>query len=143
MRRRLALPRLRQVAYLVRTPYWRTYSEEQPAVLSTEFATAKEGEAACGKWAVSGRHVVAPGCQGDAVLWHAEAQQHLAGSQAGLTARLCGRGKPDICFVFVSARRYGGKDVLSWLPCHTPHARHVSLTLLLVPAAALATCLSC
>ena len=27
------------------------------------------------------------------------------GVQAGLIARLCGHGKPDICFVFVSSRR--------------------------------------
>lgn len=41
-----------QVAYLVRSPYWRSHVEERPAVLSTDFASSEEREAACAKWAV-------------------------------------------------------------------------------------------
>ncbi|EFN59225.1 expressed protein [Chlorella variabilis] len=70
------------VDYLVRTPYWRTYSEEQPAVLCTDFATPEERQAACSKWA------------------------------GGLTATLCGHGKPDICFVFVSSRSHANLPVM-------------------------------
>ena len=69
----LALP---QVSYLVRTPYWRTHSEEQPAVLTTDFATEEERARACDKWA------------------------------RDLAQQLCGHGKPDLCFVFLSARRW-------------------------------------
>ena len=44
-----------QVSYLVRCPYWRTHTEEQPAVLCTDFATEEERATACNKWAVSSR----------------------------------------------------------------------------------------
>lgn len=70
------------VAYLVRSPYWRTLAEEQPAVLTTEFATDVERETACNNWARE------------------------------LTKQLCGRGKPDICFVFVSARSHPNLPVM-------------------------------
>ena len=48
-------PSLLQSNSLVRTPYWRTHVEEQPAVLTTDFASPEERQAACGKWAVSHR----------------------------------------------------------------------------------------
>ncbi|PRW58162.1 F-box only 22-like isoform B [Chlorella sorokiniana] len=60
------------VSYLTRSPYWRSHVEVQPAVLCTEFADRAAREAACTKWAET------------------------------LATQLCGRGKPDICFVFVS-----------------------------------------
>lgn len=43
---------LLQVAYLVRSPYWRTHMEESPAVLCTQFADVEQREAACARWAV-------------------------------------------------------------------------------------------
>ena len=43
-----------QVAYLVRSPYWRSHVEVQPAVLCTQFASREERQAACTKWAVRG-----------------------------------------------------------------------------------------
>lgn len=42
----------RQVEYLVRAPYWRTHTEQQPAVLTTDFASIEEQQQACDKWAV-------------------------------------------------------------------------------------------
>lgn len=41
-----------QVAYLVRSPYWRSHVEVQPAVLCTQFASREERQEACAKWAV-------------------------------------------------------------------------------------------
>ncbi len=43
-----------QVAYLVRSPYWWSHVEVQPAVLCTEFASDEERQTACTKWAVRG-----------------------------------------------------------------------------------------
>ncbi|KAI7839029.1 hypothetical protein COHA_007171 [Chlorella ohadii] len=64
------------VAYLVRSPYWWSHVEVQPAVLCTEFASDEERQTACTKWAQT------------------------------LTSQLCGRGKPDLCFVFVSPQTH-------------------------------------
>lgn len=43
-----------QVSYLVRSPYWRTHVEEQPAVLTTDFERAEDRQHACDQWAVRG-----------------------------------------------------------------------------------------
>ncbi|KAL4419251.1 hypothetical protein ABPG77_001189 [Micractinium sp. CCAP 211/92] len=70
------------VEYLVRAPYWRTHSEQQPAVLTTDFASSEERQQACDNWAKE------------------------------LTAKLCGHGKPDLCLVFVSPRSHGNLPVM-------------------------------
>lgn len=70
------------VEYLVRAPYWRTHTEQQPAVLTTDFASIEEQQQACDKWARE------------------------------LTAKLCGHGKPDLCLVFVSPKSHGNLPVM-------------------------------
>lgn len=58
-----------QVEYLVRAPYWRTHTEQQPAVLTTDFASAEERQQACDNWAVrAGGEKLSCGGQGRCCL---------------------------------------------------------------------------
>lgn len=129
-------------------------------MLCTQFESPEERQRACNNWAVSAEVAGGGWRLPQAAGWARGSQGRLPLPrpppcvQAELMPQLCGRGKPDLCFVFVSARRCGG----AWgaagagVPCRVAICRHPALGWpaaehagppLPPPAAATTTCPPC